>query len=128
MDQIISQNLVGNVALDDVLEAKNIRISNCLRDIYYANEIDIVLSKDKKRLIALAKERGSSIWLTVMPVEEHVFFLNKGEFRDALHLRYGWTIRNTPQSCICSSPFFVDHAMICKRGWLFNFETTRSEI
>ena len=90
VDQVIAQNPVGNVALDDVLEAKkNIRISNCLTDICYANEIDKVLSKDQKRLIALAKEKGSSIWLTVMPVEEHVFFLNKGEFRDALHLRYG---------------------------------------
>ena len=49
MDQIIAQNPVGNVASDDILEAKkNIRISNCLSDICYANEIDKVLSKDKK--------------------------------------------------------------------------------
>ena len=117
VDQTIAQNPFGNVALDDVLEAKkNIRISNRLRDICYANEIDKVLSKDQKILIALAKEKGSSTWLTVMPVEEHDFFLNKGEFRDALHLCYGWNIRNTPQSCVCGSPFSVDHAMICKRG------------
>ena len=51
-----------------------------------------------------------------MPIEEHIFFLNKGEFRDSLHLRYGWEIRNTSESCVCSSPFSIDHAMTCKRG------------
>ena len=42
--------------------------------------------------------------------------MNKGEFRDALHLRYGWDIRNVPQSCVCGSSFSVDHALSCKRG------------
>ena len=51
-----------------------------------------------------------------MPIEEHGFFLNKGEFRDSLHLRYGWDITNTPQSCVCGSPFSIDHAITCKRG------------
>ena len=37
-------------------------------------------------------------------------------FRDALHLRYGWDIRNVPQSCVCGSSFSVDHALSCKRG------------
>ena len=42
--------------------------------------------------------------------------MNKGEFRDALYLRYGWDIRNTPQSCVCGSSFSIDHVMTCKRG------------
>ena len=95
---------------------KTIRTSNRLRDICQANEIDKDLSIDQKRLITLAKEKGSSSWLTAMPIEEHGFFLNKGEFRDALHLRYGWDIQNAPQSCVCGSSFSIDHAMICKRG------------
>ena len=33
-----------------------------------------------------------------------------------LHLRYGWDIRNTPQSCVCGSSFSIDHVMTCKRG------------
>ena len=61
------------------------------------------------------KGNGSS-WLTVLPMEEHGFSLNKGEFRDALHLRYGWDIRNAPQSCVCGSRFSIDHALTCKRG------------
>ena len=45
-----------------------------------------------------------------------VFFLHKGEFRDALCLRYGWSIPNTPLSCICGTKFDVDHALNCRRG------------
>ena len=98
---INTHNLNGSVVLDDTLEAKkNIRNSNHLRDICHANELDRVLSTDKKRKIAFTKEKGSSSWLTVLPIEEHGFFLNRGEFRDALHLRCGWDIWNAPQSCI----------------------------
>ena len=114
---ITAQNLKGSVSLEETLEArKNIRSSNRLRDICQANELNSVLSIDQKRQIALAKEKGASSWLTVTPIEEHGFFLNKGEFRDALHLRYGWDIRNTPQSCVCGSSFSINHAMTCKRG------------
>ena len=114
---INTQNLNGSVVLNDVLEAKkNISNSNRLRDICHANELDSVLSTDQKRKIAFAKERGSSSWLTVLPIEEHGSFLNKGEFRDPLHLRYGWDIRNAPQPCIFGSSFSVDHGLTCKRG------------
>ena len=100
-----------------ILEAKkNITNSNHLRDICHAYKLDSVLSTDQKRKITLAKEKGSSSWPTALPIEEHGFFLNKGEFRDALHLRYGWDIWNAPQSCICGYSFSVDHALTCKRG------------
>ena len=113
---ITAQNLDGHVSREEICDArKNIRCSNRLRDICQANELDSVLSIDQKRQIALAKEKGASSWLTAMPIEEHGFFLNKGEFRDALHLHYGWDIRNTPQSCVCGSSFSINHAMTCKR-------------
>ena len=56
-----------------------------------------------------SKVKGSSIWLTSLPLEVH-------EFRDALCLRYGWTIPNTPLSCICGTKFDVDHVLNCRRG------------
>ena len=34
-------------------------------------------------------EKGSSSWLTVLPLKEHGFHLHMGEFRDAISLRYG---------------------------------------
>ena len=128
MNLITAQNLNGSVPLDLILEAKkNIRNSNHLREVCLASDLDSILSVDQKRKFALAKEKGSSSWLTVLPIEEHGFFLNKGEFRDALHFCYGWDIRNAPQSCICGSSFSIDHALTCKRGSFQILRQTKSE-
>ncbi len=118
---INAQSLDGLVSPDHLIDArKSIRNTNRLRGICAANDLENSLTNDQKRQIALAKEKGASSWLSVMPIEEHGFFLNKGEFRDALHLCYGWEIRNAPQSCVCGSSFAIDHAMTCKRGGFAN--------
>ena len=44
------------------------------------------------------------------------FTLNKGEFKDVVHLHYDWHIADTPSTCICGDTFSVDHAMVCRRG------------
>ena len=74
------------------------------------------LDPQLQRSVALAQEKGSSAWLTALPVAEHGFLLHKGEFRDAICLRYGWNLNNTPQSCNCGTSFSVDHAMTCHMG------------
>ena len=66
-------------------------------------------SSELKRCADLAKEKGSSSWFAVRPLEEHGFYLHKG---DALSLRYGWKLSNTPQTCNCGARFTVDHAMM----------------
>ena len=43
-----------------------------------------------KRAMELAKEKGSSSWLTALPLESHGFAPHKSSFKDALYLRYGW--------------------------------------
>ena len=63
----------------------------------------------------LNSEKGSSSWLTVFPFHDH---LNKREFWDAIHLRYGWTLPNIPDHCVCGESFSPDHAMICCHGRL----------
>ena len=117
---VIAQDLDRSVSCVDINlindARKKIRNTNRLREICQANKLDAQLSAAQRRLISLAKEKGASSWLTAVPVEEHGFFLNKGEFRDALHLRYGWDIQNTPKSCVCGTSFSIDHAMTCKRG------------
>ena len=40
--------------------------------------------------LELLQEKGTSSWLTDIPVDDHDLFLHKGAFRDALALRYGW--------------------------------------
>ena len=69
-----------------------------------------------QRCIELANEKGSSSWLTVLPSEDHGFHLSKGDFRDALCLRYGWQLPDVPSKCSCGKRFDVDHAMICPKG------------
>ena len=69
-----------------------------------------------KRAVELATEKGASSWLTVLPLKDMDFTLNKREFKDAIHLRYDWDINDTPSVCVCGEVFNTDHAMICRRG------------
>ena len=55
-----------------------------------------------KRAVDLATEKGGSNRLTVIPIKDLNFNLNKREFRDAIKLRYDWEITNTPKvRCVC---------------------------
>ena len=71
-----------------------------------------------ERAVELAAEKGASNWLTVIPIKEMNFNLNKREFRDAIKLRYDWEIADLPAMCICGDLFTVDHAMVCRHGGL----------
>ena len=44
------------------------------------------------------------------------FDLNKREFRDAIRLRYDWSIPDNQSVRVCGARFTTDHVMICKRG------------
>ena len=52
----------------------------------------------------------------VLPLSAYGFALNKGEFRDALLLRYGKDLRGLPSHCPCGQKFDVNHALNCKKG------------
>ena len=82
---------------------KNIRKSNHLKKAQQASNINGQLSPQLKRSVDLATEKGSSSWLSVLPLEEHGFYLHKGEFRDAICLRYGWRPGSIPQTCNCGA-------------------------
>ena len=79
-----------------------------------------MLPDKTQRAVDLACEKGASNWLTVIPLKDMDFDLNKREFRDAVRLRYDWPIPDNPSVCVCRSKFTVDHAMICQRGGLVN--------
>ena len=76
------------------------------------------LSQPLQRAMDLNSEKGSSSWLTVLTFHDQGFHLNKREFWDAIHLRYGWTLPNIPDHCVCGESFSPDHAMICCHGGL----------
>ena len=69
-----------------------------------------------QRALDLAAEKGSSVWLTVLPLCEMGLNLNNREFRDAVKLRYDWPVDDIPSIYVCGDIFTGDHAMICKRG------------
>jgi len=48
-----------------------------------------------KTAVILAREKGASNWLTVIPNKDMYSDLNKREFKDAIHLRYDWEIMGT---------------------------------
>ena len=68
------------------------------------------------RAIDQASEKGASSWLNAIPLEENGFNLTKGEFRDAISIRYNKRLRNFPSKCHCGSTFDITHALNCKRG------------
>lgn len=74
------------------------------------------LPDNLKRAITLNMEKGASSWLTTLPLKEHGFNLTKGEFMDALHLRYGWPLKHLPSHCVCGENFSVEHAFSCPSG------------
>ena len=59
---------------------------------------------------------GASSWLSVLPLEVFGFAPNKGEFRDALSLRYGRPLKGLPGMCPCGEKYNVTHALNCKKG------------
>ena len=81
-------------------------------------EVKAILPDKTQRAVDLACEKGASNWLTVIPLKDMDFDLNKQEFRDAPRLRYDRPIPDNPSICVCGSMFTVDHAMICQRGGL----------
>ena len=69
-----------------------------------------------KRSVEAVREKGSSSWLTALPLKRCGFILNKQEFRDALCLRYNWNIPDIPKYCGCGLKNGVDHVLSCKKG------------
>ena len=69
-----------------------------------------------QRAVEFTKEKGASSWLSVIPLKEMNFTVNKREFRAAIKLRYGWEFNDIPKVCVCVNLFDADHAMICMRG------------
>ena len=99
------------------LESKAlVRQQNHAKSSTDVDEISALLPDPLWRAVALAKEKGSSTWLTTLPLVEHGFALHKGAFHDALALRYGWTPSDMPPTCVCGSKFSVEHALSCARG------------
>ena len=117
-DHIVNQdNQYSYEIISNQLQSKaTIRQQNKERIIKDAAHLTERLSADIQRSVKLAKEKGSSSWLTALPLKAHSFVLHKQAFRDALALRYGWPPKKLPSRCDCGSSFTVEHTLSCMKG------------
>ena len=74
------------------------------------------IDEKSRRLLKAAAEKGASSWLSVPPLKQYGYALNKQEFRDGICLRYGWKIVNIPNFCSCGKRNSIDHILVCKKG------------
>ena len=62
-------------------------------------------------------EKGASSWVTATPLYDHGTVLHKGDFVDAVYMRYGWTLPDLPIKCSgCQCAYTLQHALECKVG------------
>ena len=83
------------------------------------------MSIEKRRLCEINSEKGSSIWLTTLPIKEEGYSLDKNTFWDLLKIRYGKELNHLPEICACGAKFNIQHALSCKNG---GFVTLRHNI
>ena len=95
---------------EELKKEKEAEIRNEYEQVY-----QIVDDKTKKLLLC-AQEKGASSWLSSLPIKKLGYSLNKREFRDAIHLRYGWLIPDIPEFCSCGSENSMNHILTCKKG------------
>ena len=74
------------------------------------------MNDEQLRANDLAQQKGSSAWLTALPLANEGYVLTKREFYDAIYLRYRWQMKRLPSYCACGKPFTVDHALSCLKG------------
>ena len=71
--------------------------------VAHTTEVSQRQSAAMQRTIDIAAEKGASSWLSTLQVAAHGFDLSKAPFRDALCLRYGWSVKNLPSTCASGS-------------------------
>lgn len=86
----------------------------------YKDNIVMQQTDDMKRRLEQLSEPGASSWIGALPIKEYGFALNRGEFNDALNLRYNKNPKNLPAKCVCGSVFTITHALNCHKGGFIN--------
>ena len=104
-------------SVEDVTTAKSKALAEMRQfESERAETIKAAQSPQMQRLLDQHSESGASSWLGALPVQSQGLNLTKGEFHDALCLRYQKNINNLPSLCPCGKEYNVTHAMNCKRG------------
>ena len=82
----------------------------------YRDNIRDKANESTRWILDLASEKGSSSWLTSLPLKKYGFILTKQQFHDAVCLRYDMKIKDAALKCVCGKPYSVNHCLTCSRG------------
>ena len=118
VEQIVSQSHQLPEDFLAKLAQQEVRSERLKELEHRAERIKEMTPRKTQQALDLATEKGSSAWLTVLPLQDVGFNLNKREFRDAVKLRYDWPLEDIPSTCVSGEAFTVDHSMICKLGFI----------
>jgi hypothetical protein len=119
LTNLILQQNQDVTQLDKAKMVEHKKTTKLAREGLYKAELDDIMKDESdsfKRVLETATERGSYLWLSVLPLKDLGFILNKVEFLDAIALRYNWSIKGTPKQCECGVKNDLDHLLICKKG------------
>ena len=94
---ICQQEMDISLLDEDEMKTTKQELKNEKEDLLKAEFESITegMSDKLKKTLISAQEKGSSSWLSSLPIKKLGYTLNKQEFRDAVCLRYGWPIANT---------------------------------
>ena len=67
----------------EIKQSKTVNVSSLPKELLSK------LASSLQKAVYLAQEKGTSSWLTALPVQEHGFSLHKTVFHDAIALCYG---------------------------------------
>ena len=101
--KIICQNDEANDTVEGPIQDARRRISGQGVAGYYAHMEDLRSWMTDEEICAndITLMKGSSIWLTTLPLAEEGYVLSKREFFNAIHLRYRWQLKRLPSHCAC---------------------------
>ena len=92
------------------------RLSNRFRSEDAADALKETLTGSLRWAMSLVQEKGSSSWLSALPIKGYGFSLHEGAFPNAFPLRYDWHPARTPSQCACGANFSIEHALSCPKG------------
>ena len=105
--------------INDEVQKEAMKTVRKRKEVFHKERQQLVLANlgdEMKRLVLLSSEKGSSAWLTSIPLKSHAFRLNKQEFFDAIAMRYNLALKDVPQFCSCGESYSINHCLTCKLG------------
>src|ERR1700710_588673 len=83
---------------------------------------------EMKPALKITAEKGASSWVTATPLYDHGTILHKGDFVDAIYMRYGGTLPNLSADCVCQISVYTAARARLHDWRLSRYPTQRSYV